>query len=792
MKYHWIAAAALIVCSCSVEEISDSLANNGYPSEVTARIDDYTATPETRAYVDENMKILWNQDDRISLFNKYTYNKEYLFKGSDGANSGVFKEVTTNDVVVGNPLDKVYAVYPYMELTEVSNSGVITLELPSEQTYKKNSFGRGDNVMVSATTNTDLVFRNLCGYLVLKLYGDNVSVESISLRGNNGEILAGKADVTADVGSTPTMAFRAAGVSNTITLNCEPPVKLGSSSNDATIFWIVVPPTKFSGGFTLTVTDPEGNVFVKESLSEKEIVWNSTYRVSALKVVPEYTGNIAVKSISLNKTSLSMVEGQSETLVATVAPENATDKAISWTSSDQSIVAVDEDGTLNALSPGTTIITAQAGLKKATCKVTVNEAKNNVIYYTSVDRFVVRPSDYRLFGANILSNEYKNGQGIMVFDGDITEIGSYAFRGSTYLSSVILPNSVTSIGGGAFYGCTGLTSITIPDSVTSIGNFAFDGCTGLTSITIPDSVTSIGGSAFNGCTGLTSVTIPDSVTNIGGSAFQGCTGLTSITIPDSVTSIGNGAFLGCTGLTSITIPDSVTSIGGSAFNGCTGLTSATIPTCVISNPFANVFGNCENLTSVVINRGVTSIGSNAFNGCTGLTSITIPDSVTSIGEYAFQRCTGLTSITIPNSVTSIGSNAFNGCTGLTSITFPDSVKSIGDFAFWGCTGLTSITIHDGVRSIGRSAFSRCSGLTSVTIPGSVTHIGSDAFYGCTGLTTFTVLASYPPTISSSYSGPLGDSIADNLTIYVLEESVELYKTDPGWSWYSSNIQAIPE
>ena len=884
MKYHWIAAAALIVCSCSVEEISDSLANNGYPSEVTARIDDYTATPETRAYVDENMKILWNQDDRISLFNKYTYNKEYLFKGSDGANSGVFKEVTTNDVVVGNPLDKVYAVYPYMELTEVSNSGVITLELPSEQTYKKNSFGRGDNVMVSATTNTDLVFRNLCGYLVLKLYGDNVSVESISLRGNNGEILAGKADVTADVGSTPTMAFRAAGVSNTITLNCEPPVKLGSSSNDATIFWIVVPPTKFSGGFTLTVTDPEGNVFVKESLSEKEIVWNSTYRVSALKVVPEYTGNIAVKSISLNKTSLSMVEGQSETLVATVAPENATDKAISWTSSDQSIVAVDEDGTLNALSPGTTIITAQAGLKKATCKVTVNEAKNNVIYYTSVDRFVVRPSDYRLFGANILSNEYKNGQGIMVFDGDITEIGSYAFRGSTYLSSVILPNSVTSIGGGAFLGCTGLTSITIPDSVTSIGNFAFDGCTGLTSITIPDSVTSIGGSAFNGCTGLTSVTIPDSVTNIGGSAFQGCTGLTSITIPDSVTSIGNGAFLGCTGLTSITIPDSVTSIGGSAFsdctgltsitipdsvtsiegyafrgctgltsitipdsvtnigsnafqgctgltsitipdsvtsigngaflgctgltsitipdsvtsiggsafNGCTGLTSATIPTCVISNPFANVFGNCENLTSVVINRGVTSIGSNAFNGCTGLTSITIPDSVTSIGEYAFQRCTGLTSITIPNSVTSIGSNAFNGCTGLTSITFPDSVKSIGDFAFWGCTGLTSITIPDGVRSIGRSAFSRCSGLTSVTIPGSVTHIGSDAFYGCTGLTTFTVLASYPPTISSSYSGPLGDSIADNLTIYVLEESVELYKTDPGWSWYSSNIQAIPE
>ncbi|MDD7292821.1 MAG: leucine-rich repeat domain-containing protein, partial [Clostridiaceae bacterium] len=73
--------------------------------------------------------------------------------------------------------------------------------------------------------------------------------------------------------------------------------------------------------------------------------------------------------------------------------------------------------------------------------------------------------------------------------------------------------------------------VVIPDTlggypVTNIGDYAFRDCTSLTSVTIPDSVTSIGRDAFYRCTGLTSITIPDSVTSIGKDAFLGCTGLT--------------------------------------------------------------------------------------------------------------------------------------------------------------------------------------------------------------------------------------------------------------------------
>lgn len=80
---------------------------------------------------------------------------------------------------------------------------------------------------------------------------------------------------------------------------------------------------------------------------------------------------------------------------------------------------------------------------------------NNTIYYTTSDGQVCSPFNVGedIFGANIISNTYENGQGIITFD-----------------------NGPTSIGEKAFYGCSGLTSINIPTSVTNIGSSAFYNC----------------------------------------------------------------------------------------------------------------------------------------------------------------------------------------------------------------------------------------------------------------------------------------------------------------------------
>lgn len=108
---------------------------------------------------------------------------------------------------------------------------------------------------------------------------------------------------------------------------------------------------------------------------------------------------------------------------------------------------------------------------------------DNQIWYTSTDGSVVTPYKTDAFGANIVSNNYKDGKGVIKFDNSVTSIGNSAFSGCSSLTSITIPNSVTSIGEEAFSGCTSLTSVNIPNSVTSIGDRAFANCFSLPSVT---------------------------------------------------------------------------------------------------------------------------------------------------------------------------------------------------------------------------------------------------------------------------------------------------------------------
>ena len=81
---------------------------------------------------------------------------------------------------------------------------------------------------------------------------------------------------------------------------------------------------------------------------------------------------IPVTSVTLNKTSLTLTEQEPFQLSATVSPDNATDKTVTWSSSNTAIATVSQDGLVSAIAVGSTTITATAGEKKATCTVTVS------------------------------------------------------------------------------------------------------------------------------------------------------------------------------------------------------------------------------------------------------------------------------------------------------------------------------------------------------------------------------------------------------------------------------------
>ena len=90
---------------------------------------------------------------------------------------------------------------------------------------------------------------------------------------------------------------------------------------------------------------------------------------------------VPVTGVSLDKTVLSLVEGASEALTATVSPENASNKSISWKSSATDVATVDDSGKVTAVKEGsaTVTVTTADGSKTATCSVTVTEAAKIVI-----------------------------------------------------------------------------------------------------------------------------------------------------------------------------------------------------------------------------------------------------------------------------------------------------------------------------------------------------------------------------------------------------------------------------
>jgi len=80
---------------------------------------------------------------------------------------------------------------------------------------------------------------------------------------------------------------------------------------------------------------------------------------------------VSVSGVTLDKTSISLEVGATLTLTATVSPENADNKTVTWSSSDDAVATVDANGKVTAVAVGNVTITAKAGDKTAECKVTI-------------------------------------------------------------------------------------------------------------------------------------------------------------------------------------------------------------------------------------------------------------------------------------------------------------------------------------------------------------------------------------------------------------------------------------
>ena len=432
---------------------------------------------------------------------------------------------------------------------------------------------------------------------------------------DNGKVTAvksGKATVTAKCG------VKTAECAVTVT------VPVSSITLDKTTLSLVI-----GESFTLTAT-------VKpDDATDKTVIWSSSdesvARVDNGKVTAVKSGKatvtakcgvktaecavtvtVPVSSITLDKTTLSLVIGESFTLTATVKPDDATDKTVIWSSSDESVARVD-NGKVTAVNAGQAKISAAVGNITTSCNVVVYQS-DNVIIYTTADKKVLKPYNEDAFGSAIVSNTYVGDVGIITFEKPVTFIGNMAFYQQSKLESIVIPNTVTTIGKKSFESCTKLQFIKLPKSLTSIDDYAFESCSSMKLLMFPDNVQKIGSYAFSGCKSAfenNTLVLPKKLQTISSYAFEHCK-LRSVIWNEDLNYIGALAFFN-NDFEEISIPGSVASSGYRSFN------------------------YCMLLKKVELQEGVTIVGGSCFEGCEILSKVILPSTLTRLID-PFGRC----------------------------------------------------------------------------------------------------------------------------------------------------------
>ncbi len=550
---------------------------------------------KTRTYVDEQIRMRWTAEDYITLFEKNTYNRTFMFTGKTGANAGGFTKVSTDDdYMFAYDVDANYAVYPHSSDIMLDETDLfLTLNMPAEQTYAENSFGLGANTMVAVSDNNQLVFKNVGSYLRVRLYGENTTVSSVTLTTKGDEAISGEAKVTPVKDGEPTCVMTGSGKS--IRLTCFTPITISSDADAPTDFWIVVPPVTLASGFTVTVENSDGNTQTFDV--NQSFTFERNKYINMLREL-EIEGILTIQ-VEEAGTLSSLIPDEDKSTITSLkllGELNGTD--IKFLRENMLGCTTEQLGSLKVLdlSKASIVEGGEAYYNSRTTKS--NVIGNNMFYDSETLEKIILPNN-------------------------ISTIESYAFGYCSNLNDVVMFGNVKTISESAFRSCN-LNQIVIPDGVETIGYFAFCGIRNLKSVTIPKSVTRIEDEAFSGSgSGELNVYIEDLYKFM--KALYPCSSpcfpnyrlflnnneVNDLVIPDGIIEVPTLAY--CLSLTSVTLLD------GDYFSG------------------AGTFFGCENLKQAKLSDSCINILPAAFAD-TGLTTITIGSNVAIIFYEAFRNC----------------------------------------------------------------------------------------------------------------------------------------------------------
>ena len=555
-----------------------------------------------------------------------------------------------------------------------------------------------------------------------------------------------------------------------------------------------------------------------------------TYQSKGLKKIEVYgyvtPTTVNVSGVELNKTEATLTVNGTETLTATVSPDDAANKTVTWSSDNEAVATVDADGVVTAVSAGTATITATATNgtddtsddKTATCAVTVNAAltAGSVIEFDENGEyeFVVNADDLKMKASDRASLYLDANYRLTVSNGKIILSGDTMqeslevaqlpekFAGTAYISGtgteedplVVTPNNIYS-------GEINVTTLNIGDVL--MANSTFTRHDPWSGITIDNANTS----SFYSDPAIVPGGDNNAVVYVGkqyGEPFGESGYLYNFTSTTTLPEVIQGCIYQSDRFNGMFANVPVTGDGSKISSMLTGgiygyvLSSGLqiVDTKNYSYKFYNENGEeitFSNISTDTFNGSEAGLGndvtvyqhlvkSDDFMAAMGNSEklyIVATEPAAIVNTWTSGNCT----VTLDSEGTltvSKTEGAENGNMAdyndhpsewngfyqeIKNVVIENGVTYIGLAAFQSCSNLENVTIPNSVTSIGEGAFANCYGLTSIEIPDSVTSIGNYAFYGCSILASVTI----PNSVTSI--GAFVFSYCSNLASVTIPNSV---------------------
>ena len=369
---------------------------------------------------------------------------------------------------------------------------------------------------------------------------------------------------------------------------------------------------------------------------------------------------VSVTEVTLDRAELTLTEGETETLTATVKPDNADNRKVTWSSDKTDVATVDGAGKVTAVKAGEAVITVttEDGGKTATCKVTV---KAKVVPVTGVD---VKPWSVTI-GANgttkltctVAPSNATNRN--VKWESDNPSVATVDSDGNVRaVSAGVAKVSAVTEDGGFRSGCT----VTVKEfsSGFEVGGLFYKTAKGY-SMDFVEVTGNQGGGKYSGDVVVPGTVEYDGITytvkGVGNRAFEGCGDLRKVTISEGIYKIGAYAFCYCGNLERVILPSTLVYIDDSnpVFTGCSKLEITTTAPREGQEDYYYLY---DEALYMHINQGKREILSWIPEKKTG--TVVIKEGTTKIADYSIYL-TNVDKIVIPESVKSIDINTFVSC-----------------------------------------------------------------------------------------------------------------------------------